>query len=155
MSAWAGGGCSCGEIRYLLASEPLVTHCCHCLNCQRQTGSAFAINILIEADRMQMIGGEPVRVDAPRDDGSVQKIYRCPRCQVAVYSDYGRPDIRFVRAGTLDDPSKVTPDVHIFTKSKRAWVTLPDSAPAFEVYYDRNEVWRRESLDRIEALDRA
>ena len=154
MSTWAGGGCSCGEIRYRLTSDPLVTHCCHCLNCQRQTGSAFAINILIEADRMEMIGGEPVRVDAPRDDGSVQQIFRCPTCQVAVYSDYGRPDIRFVRAGTLDDPSKATPDVHIFTKSKREWVTLPDAVPAFEIYYDRNEVWRRESLDRIEALDR-
>ena len=84
----------------------------------------------------------------------MQKIFRCPTCQVAIYSDYGRPDIRFVRAGTLDDPSKVTPDVHIFTKSKRAWVTLPESVPAFEIYYDRNEVWQRESLDRIEALDR-
>ena len=154
MSAWAEGGCSCGEIRYRLTSEPLVTHCCHCLNCQRQTGSAFAVNALIEADRMELVAGEPRRVDAPRDDGSVQKIFRCPTCQVAVYSEYGRPDIRFVRAGTLDDPSQVSPDVHIFTRSKRDWVGLPESVPAFEVYYDRNEVWRRESLDRIEALDR-
>jgi hypothetical protein len=154
MSTWAGGGCSCGEIRYLLTSEPLVTHCCHCLNCQRQTGGAFAINMLIEADRVEMIGGEPVRVDAQRDDGSVQKIFRCPTCQVAVYSEYGRPDIRFIRAGTLDDPSKVMPDVHIFTKSKREWVGLPGSVPAFDIYYDRNEVWQPESLERIEALDR-
>ena len=103
---------------------------------------------------MELLAGEPRRVDVPRDDGSVQKIFRCPTCQDAIYSDYGRPEIRFVRAGTLDDPSQVTPDVHIFTRSKREWIRLPESVPAFEVYYDRNVVWRRESLDRIEALDR-
>jgi hypothetical protein len=148
------GGCSCGEVRYRLTSDPLITHCCHCLNCQRQTGSAFVINVLIEADRVEVLAGELRRVDVRRDDGSTQKIFRCRDCQVAVYSDYGPPDIRFVRAGTLDDPSQVVPDVHIFTRSKREWITLPDSTPAFEVYYNRNAVWTRESLDRIEALDR-
>jgi hypothetical protein len=149
------GGCSCGEIRYRLTSDPLVTHCCHCLNCQRQTGSAFVINVLIEADRMQLLGGEPRPVEVPRDDGSAQKIFRCPTCQIAVYSDYGRSDIRFIRAGTLDDPSQATPDVHIFVRSKREWIALPESVPAFDVYYDRTTVWRRESLDRIETLERA
>jgi hypothetical protein len=152
MSIAFDGGCSCGAIRYRLTSEPLVVHCCHCLNCQRQTGSAFVINVLIEAERLELLAGEPRRVDVPRDDGSVQKIYRCPTCQVALYSDYGRPDIRFVRAGTLDDPSQVTPDVHIFTRSKREWIRLPVSVPAFEVYYHRNEVWRPESLERMKAL---
>ena len=155
MSTPAEGGCACGAIRYQLNSEPMVVHCCHCLNCQRQTGSAFVINILIEADRMELLSGEPRRVDVPRDAGPAQQIFRCPTCQVAVYSDYGRPDIRFVRAGTLDDPSPVTPDVHIYTRSKLPWITLPGSAPAFEVYYDRNEVWTPESIERIEALNRA
>jgi hypothetical protein len=155
MSIHAEGGCACGAIRYRLASEPMVVHCCHCLNCQRQTGSAFVINILIEADRMELLSGEPRRVDAPRDAGPPQQIFRCPTCQVAVYSDYGRPDIRFVRAGTLDNPSRVTPDVHIYTRSKLPWIRLPDSAPAYEVYYDRNEVWTPESIERIEALNRA
>ncbi|MGN6378344.1 MAG: GFA family protein [Gaiellales bacterium] len=155
MNVPADGGCSCGEIRYRLTSEPLVVHCCHCLNCQRQTGSAFVINVLIETDRVELLSGEPRPVDVPRDDGTAQKIYRCPTCQIAVYSDYGRPDVRFVRAGTLDDPSQVTPDVHIFTRSKLPWITLPEPAPAFEVYYDRNAVWTRESLDRIEAVERA
>ena len=155
MSTPAEGGCACGAIRYQLNSEPMVVHCCHCLNCQRQTGSAFVINILIEADRMELLSGEPRRVDVPRDAGPAQQIFRCPTCQVAVYSDYGRPDIRFVRAGTLDDPSRVTPDVHIYTRSKLPWITLPDSAPVYEVYYDRNEVWTPESIERIEALNRA
>src|SRR5215469_6003574 len=149
------GGCACGEIRYRLASDPLVVHCCHCLNCQRQTGSAFVINMLIESDRMELLTGELKRVDTPRDAGPAQQIFRCPTCEVALYSDYGRPDVRFVRAGTLDEPSRVTPDVHIYTRSKLPWITLPDSAPAFEVYYHRKDVWSRESLDRIEALDRA
>jgi hypothetical protein len=146
------GGCSCGAVRYRLTSEPLFVHCCHCLNCQRQTGSAFVINLLIEADRVEFLADEPIRVDVPRDDGSAQRIFRCPACQVAVYSEYGRPDIRFVRAGTLDDPSQVTPDVHIYTRSKLDWVTLPDSVPAFEVYYDTKALWPAGSLERLAAL---
>ena len=146
------GGCACGAVRYRLTSDPLFTHCCHCLNCQRQTGSAFVINLLIEADRVELLAGAPQAVDVPRDDGSKQRISRCPTCQVAVYSDYGRPEVLFVRAGTLDQPGSVTPDVHIFTKSKLSWVTLPESVPAFDVYYDRKALWPAASLERIEAI---
>ena len=146
------GGCSCGAVRYRLASEPLFVHCCHCLNCQRQTGSAFVVNLLIEADRVELVRGSAEAVDVPRDDGSKQKIYRCPECQVAVFSDYGRPEVLFVRAGTLDDPAAVSPDVHIFTRSKVGWVTLPESTPAFDVYYDRHELWPAASLERLDAV---
>jgi hypothetical protein len=146
------GGCSCGEIRYRLASDPLFTHCCHCLNCQRQTGSAFVINLLIEADRVELLAGVPRPVDVPRDDGSSQRIFRCPTCQVAVFSQYTHPGVRFVRAGTLDDPSAVVPDVHIFTRSKLSWITLPESVPTFEVYYDRDALWPAASLERLEAI---
>jgi hypothetical protein len=146
------GGCSCGAVRYRLASEPMFVHCCHCLNCQRQTGSAFVINLLIEADRVELLSGQPEPVDVPRDDGSTQRIYRCPACQVAVFSEYGRPEVRFVRGGTLDDPSTVEPDVHIFTRSKLPWVELPDSVPAFEVYYDTKTLWPAESLERLRAI---
>jgi len=145
------GGCACGAVRYRLASEPMFVHCCHCLNCQRQTGSAFVVNLLIEADRVELIAAEPQSVDVPRDDGSVQRIFRCPACQVAVYSEYGRPEVRFVRGGTLDDPTGIEPDVHIFTKSKVGWVTLPEGAPAFEVYYDSKALWPAESLERLRA----
>jgi hypothetical protein len=151
MSMEREGGCACGEVRYRLASDPLFVHCCHCLNCQRQTGSAFVINLLIEADRMELAAGEPVRVDVPRDDGSTQQIFRCPSCQVAVFSVYGRPHVRFVRGGTLDDPTGIEPDVHIYTKSKVSWVTVPDSVPAFEVYYDVEALWPAASLARLEA----
>src|SRR5437762_14206142 len=108
------GGCACGEVRYRLTSEPLFTHCCHCRNCQRQTGSAFVINILIESDRVELLAGEPHSVSVPRGGDTRQTIWRCPTCEVALYSDYGSPRIWFVRAGTLDDPAAVAPDVHLY-----------------------------------------
>ena len=126
MSVPLEGGCSCGAVRYRVTSEPLFVHCCHCLNCQRQTGSAFVINLLIEADRVELRGEDPQPIDVPRDGGSTQRIFRCATCQVAIYSLYTRKDVLFVRGGTLDDPSIVAPDVHIFTRSKLPWVTLPD-----------------------------
>jgi hypothetical protein len=147
------GRCACGALRYRLGSEPLFVHCCHCLNCQRQTGSAFVINLLIERDRVEVLAGTPQAVGVPRDGGSPQRIYRCPDCQVAVFSEYSRPQIWFVRAGTLDDPSDVLPDVHIFTRSKVSWLRLPAETPAFPVYYDTDTLWPAESLKRLgEAL---
>jgi hypothetical protein len=107
---------------------------------------------MIEADRVEMLADPPHAVDVPRDDGSTQRIFRCPTCQVAVFSEYGRPDLRYVRAGTLDRPSEVTPDVHIFTKSKVSWVAIPESTPAFEIYYDTRALWPATSLERLDAL---
>ena len=129
-------------------------HCCHCLNCQRQTGSAFVVNLLIEADRVEVLAGEPRAVDVPRDDGSTQRIHRCPECQIAVFSEYTRPQILFVRGGTLDEPASVEPDVHIFTRSKVPWVALPPDVPAFEVFYDMKTLWPKESLERAQAATR-
>jgi hypothetical protein len=145
------GGCACGEVRYRLSSEPLFVHCCHCLNCQRQTGSAFVINVLIETDRVELLAGEPQRVDVPRGRGT-QKIWRCPACQTALYSQYTRATVRFVRAGTLDDPGSVSPDVHIYTRSKLPWVELPESVPSFSTYYDTEKLWPDASLQRLQAL---
>jgi hypothetical protein len=147
------GRCSCGEVRYRLLSEPLFIHCCHCLNCQRQTGSAFVVNLLIEADRVELLAGEPEPVDVRRDDGSSQRIFRCPTCRIALFSRYTRADVHFVRAGTLEEPRGVEPDVHIFTRSKVGWVELPESTPAFEIYYDQQALWPAESLERLAALD--
>ena len=152
MSVPLEGGCACGAVRYRLTSDPLFIHCCHCLNCQRQTGSVFVINLLIETDRVELLAGVPQAVEVPRDDGSTQRIFRCPTCQVAVFSQYGRGEVRFVRGGTLDQPSGVTPDVHIYTRSKLPWITLPESVPTFEVYYDMKALWPASSLERLEAI---
>jgi hypothetical protein len=152
MTVQREGGCGCGALRYRLVSEPMFVHCCHCLHCQRQTGSAFVINLLIEADRLALLAGTAQPVDVPRDDGSVQRIFRCAQCQVAIFSEYGGREVRFVRAGTLDEPTEITPDVHIFTRSKVGWVILPQQVPAFEVYYDTKELWPAQSLRRLEAV---
>ena len=153
MTTGLEGGCSCGTVRYRLASEPMFVHCCHCLNCQKHTGSAFVINMLIEASRVEVLAGEPEPVTMPLNGGSPNDIYRCPACRVAVWSVYGgRAQVLFVRAGTLDDPRAVAPDVHVFTRSKLPWVTLPEGAPAFHVYYDTEKLWPAESLARRKAL---
>ena len=148
MNSHPQGGCTCGAVRYRLSSEPLFVHCCHCLNCQRQTGSAFVINLLIEAERVEILAAAPQPVEVPRDDGNVQQIFRCPRCQVAVFSEYSGPGVWFVRAGTLDEPTQIAPDVHIYTRSKVGWVTLPEGTPAFEAYYDAKTLWPAASLER-------
>jgi hypothetical protein len=146
------GRCACGAVRYRLTSAPMFVHCCHCLDCQRQTGSAFVLNAIIEADRIVLVTGEPRPVAVPTDSGRPHDIYRCPACQTAMWSDYGRrPNYRFVRIGTLDDPTALTPDVHIFTRSKQPWVRLPDGARAFEVFYELEREWPAESLARRRA----
>ncbi len=147
------GGCYCRKVRYRLTSAPMFVHCCHCLNCQSQTGSAFVINALIETDRIELLSGEPrvSTVSAGEGDESLQDIYRCPECLTAVWSDYGRrPWRRFVRVGTLDDPTALTPDVHIYTRSKQPWVRLPEDVPSFEVFYETRRLWPPESLARLQ-----
>lgn len=145
------GGCACGAVRYRLTTAPMFVHCCHCLNCQRQTGTAFVLNMLIEAARVQLLDGTPTAVTVPREHG-LHRIFRCPTCQVAVWSEYGgRSEVLFVRAGTLDEPAAVSPDVHIYTRSKLPWVTLPASVPTFAEYYDTKKLWPPESLARRQA----
>ncbi len=147
------GGCSCGAVRYRLKSAPMFVNCCHCLDCQRQTGGAFVINAIIETDRLEILGGDPVAVGVPTDSGRPHDVYRCPACQVALWSDYGRRGVmRFLRVATLDDPTALAPDAHIFTRSKQPWVGLPATVPAFEVYYDMKTLWPAESLERRRAL---
>lgn len=158
MSASVGtplqGGCDCGLIRYRMETRPLFVHCCHCRWCQRESGASFALNAMIEADRVTHLGAEPEIVGTPSASGLGQKIARCPKCRIAVWSNYAGagPLVRFVRVGTLDDPDRLPPDIHIFTASKQPWVVIPEGAAAVPEYYDRNEHWPRESLERREVL---
>jgi hypothetical protein len=147
------GGCACGAVRYRLASPPMFVHCCHCRDCQRQTGSAFVLNALIEADRVELLAGSVEGGAVPTDSGRPHTIHRCPSCKVAVWSNYGGVDkLRFVRVGTLDDAAALTPDVHIYTRSKLPWIKLPDGVPAFDAYYDSKKLWPAESLERRRAI---
>jgi hypothetical protein len=147
------GGCSCGEVRYRLTDESLIVHACHCLNCQRQTGSAFVINALIETDRIEVLSGDTVAFCMPTDSGRPHDVHRCTVCGTTLWSDYGRRGVmRFLRATTLDDRGALSPDVHIYTRSKLPWVKLPPDVPAFEAYYDMNKLWPAESQERRRAL---
>lgn len=148
------GHCTCNFVRYRLLDRPIYVHCCHCRWCQRETGSAFVLNAMIEADRMEMLAGEVEVVDTPSQSGAGQKIARCPKCRVALWSNYSslRHLVRFVRVGTLDNPDLLPPDVHIFTQSKQPWVVLPPGTPAFEEFYERDKLWPPEALARRTAL---
>lgn len=150
----AEGGCTCGTLRYRIKRRPMFVHCCHCRWCQRETGASFALNAIIEADQVEVLSGTPEMVLTPTLSGKGQKIARCPACRVALWSNYaGSGDkVRFVRVGTLDEPDRAPPDIHIFTDSKQPWVILPDGVPAMPVYYDREAVWPAGSLARRKAL---
>lgn len=153
----AEGGCDCQAVRYRMQTRPLFVHCCHCRWCQRESGASFALNAMIESDRVTSLGTEPELVHTPSDSGLGQHIARCPRCKVAVWSHYAGsgPVVRFVRVGTLDQPGLCPPDIHIFTASRQVWVQLPADAPAVAEYYDRDLYWPADSLQRREALQPA
>ena len=146
------GMCTCRAVRYVMTSRPLFVHCCHCRWCQRETGTAFALNALIEADRVEMLAGPVDVVDTPSHSGDGQRIARCPTCRVAVFSHYSSPLVSFVRVGTLDEPDRFPPDIHIFTSSKQPWMILPPGVTVVAEYYDRHAHWPPESLERRRVL---
>lgn len=150
------GRCTCGAVRFRMTSRPMFVHCCHCRWCQRETGSAFALNALIEADRVVLLAGAPEVVETPSASGKGQRISRCPHCRVALWSTYAGfgEAVRFVRVGTLERPDELPPDIHIFTASKQPWVVLPPGTPAVPAYYSSREYWPAESLERRRALRR-
>ena len=148
------GGCTCRRIRYRMTGAPLFVHCCHCTWCQRETGTAFALNAMIEADRVERLAQAPEIVDTPSASGKGQRIARCPHCRVAVWSHYaGAGDaVAFVRVGTLDEPARLPPDIHIFTSTRLPWVVLPEGSRAVPEFYDLKVTWPAESLERRQAL---
>lgn len=145
------GGCACRHLRYRMESEPLIVNCCHCRWCQRETGTAFALNAVIESDRLKVMEGEPEFIHTPSESGKGQRIARCPHCKVAVWSHYaGSGDVAScVRVGTLDNPDRFPPGVHIYTESKQPWVVLESDLPSFEQYYNPSEFWPAESRRRF------
>jgi len=148
------GGCTCGSIRYRMESAPLFVHCCHCRWCQRETGASFALNALIEADRVTVLCGRPEPVPTPTKSGKGQTIWRCPGCRIALWSNYSGLGelVHFIRVGTLDEPDRLPPDIHIFTQSKQPWVILPEEQAAVDVYYKLEDYWPEESQARRRRL---
>jgi len=146
------GSCACGAVRYQLARKPMFTHCCHCTQCQHLTGSAFVLNTIIENEHIQLLGGKVIKTAGPSEYEKPHDIYRCSNCLTAVWSDYGgRPNYRFVRVGTLDAPSVLQPDAHIFVRSKLDWVIIPKHQNVFDVFYELEDEWSAEMLARRKA----
>jgi hypothetical protein len=154
MSDTFDGGCDCRHLRYRMLDAPLVVHCCHCRWCQRESGASFALNAMIESDRLRLLAGVPDMVDTPSASGAGQQIARCPHCRIALWSHYAGagPLISFVRVGTLDEPDRLPPDIHIFTASKQPWVLIPPGMRAVPEYYEREDVWSQASLARRQVL---
>lgn len=147
------GGCFCGAVRYRLLREPMFVQCCHCTNCQIQTGSAFVINAPIETANIKVIRGTLERTPMSPKNSRPHDIYRCRKCKVALWSDYGRrPALRFLRVSTIDRPHGIKPKAHIFTRSQVSWVGIPKGVPSFKVYYDIKKLWPAKSLKRREAI---
>lgn len=145
------GGCSCKAVRYKLTASPLIVHACHCRDCQRISGSAFVINIWIEKEFVQTSGAIPKSFLLEGGGGRNHEVFFCRKCGAYLWSRYHRApgDALFVRAGTLDKPEAVTPDVHVYTRSKLPWLELPRGVPAFESMYKIEEVWSAESKERL------
>lgn len=148
------GGCDCKRVRYRMRTRPLFVHCCHCRWCQRETGASFALNAMIETDRIDVLGEPPELVHTPSESGRGQQIARCPSCRVALWSHYpgAGPAVAFVRVGTLDEPDHLPPDIHIFTASKQPWVVIPEGHAAVPEYYDLKRHWPAESQERRQVL---
>ena len=148
------GRCTCGAVRYRLKAKPLIVHCCHCTWCQRESGSAFAVNAVIEAWQVKLQHGQPVQATLPSASGKGQVFWRCADCGVTLWSNYPQagPRIHFIRVGTLEEPARVLPDIHIYTRSRLPWVRLPEGALAVDAYYDSSQVWPPASLERRKAL---
>lgn len=148
------GGCACKAVRYRLLCAPLIVHACHCTECRRLTGTAFALNALIEADRLKIVDGAARSVEVRGTSGKMQSIFRCTRCQVALWSHYpgGGAELAFVRVGTLDEPERLPPDIHIYTSTKLPWLQLPQGSRTVPEYYSAREIWPAGSLARRERL---
>ncbi|MDW3208197.1 MAG: GFA family protein [Alphaproteobacteria bacterium] len=149
------GGCACGNVRYRVNAPPMFVHCCHCRFCQRETGSAFVVNALVEGSKVEIRAGEPTPCRLPTESGNPHIVYRCPECHIALWSEYSNGEkLRFIRVGTLDEPDRFPPDIHIFTSSKVPWTPIPNGALSVPEYYDMRQIWPPEQFERLLAAVR-
>lgn len=144
------GQCTCGNVQFELTQKPMFVHCCHCSWCQRESGSAFALNALIESESVKHITGEIEETRLPTNSGYGQVLKRCSQCKVVLWSHYGgaKEQVSFIRVGTLNNSNACPPDIHIYTTSKLDWVQLDDRVPVMEEYYQRSRYWPEESVVR-------
>ena len=147
------GCCSCGRVTYQISQELLFTLACHCRDCQRSTGSAFVIHLVV-AERDFEISGTTSLSILPTGSGGGREVHFCSECGTSIWCRYfyHKVAVIAVRGGTLDDTNVVRPQAHIFTRSKLSWVELPKDVPAYEEMFVRSEMWPQESIDKYESL---
>ena len=140
------GRCVCESVRYRLDALPLFTHVCHCLNCQRTSGNAFAMTTIIMRDDLVVTAGEMTALIP----GPGSAVYGCSTCRTRIYIESARFPVTYtLKPGALDDTSIATPQAHIWVKRKRRWLTLPPDVPCFDENYDAAMTWPAESLARV------
>jgi len=153
MTQVLSGKCSCGDVRYEIRGEPLVTQACHCDDCQRTTGSAFVIHIIIYEEDFQITGETQMGL-GPTGSNAGCELHSCVSCGVIVWVRYRyhKVPVIAVRAGTLTQPQAVEPQAHIFTSRKLPWMRIPTDVPSFTEGVDRSQVWSKESIARYDGL---
>jgi hypothetical protein len=128
------GGCSCGSIRYRIASFPLLLYTCNCTNCQTASGSAFALNMPVRARDFHILQGEPKPWRHVSPTGVPVISWFCGDCGARIYGDRaGREEIVNLRAGTLDDTTWLAPVAHMFMKSAQPWVLPAADAACHDI----------------------
>ena len=125
----AEGGCQCGSVRYRLNAEPLALAVCHCRDCQRQSGSAFALSLFVPRKAFRLLSGELKTFATVCDSGRTKECAFCGSCGTRIYHQGKRG--MSIKAGTLDDTSNLSPDAHYWTKRKQPWVEIPDGVRCF------------------------
>ena len=128
MQIWTGG-CACGAIRYECNADPVIMLNCHCGDCQRASGGAYAAIVIIQRRSVRM-HGEPRYHKLFNKAGNAVERGFCPTCgsQLTVKSEK-LPDILGLQAGSLDDPSMFQPKMDVFTSSAQPWDYMDPAVP--------------------------
>lgn len=123
------GGCQCGHVRYAIHQPPLRLTVCHCLDCQKQSASAFGMSLAIDPASFELLQGTLRRFEVVCDSGRIKTCTFCPECGVRIYheTDNGRS----VKAGTLDERSGLVPSAHYWTARKQPWVEIPEDVASY------------------------
>ncbi len=130
MPAPFSGGCLCGAIRYESRAEPLFSINCHCRDCQRTTGTAYAPVLAVPRDALRISQGEPTYYTSQSDSGETVSRGFCPECGSGIFSKLSaNPDIVGLKAASLDDPSWFRPTVDIYTDSAQPWDVMNPDLP--------------------------
>ena len=132
------GGCQCGAIRYEITGPPVAVYACHCIECQKQSGSAFAMGAVIPQEHFRITKGNPKMFAREINPAKTMECWFCPDCGTRLYHVPGGATYsnRNIKPGTLDDTSWLVPTTHFWTCSAQEWVVIPEGATRYETQPD-------------------